>query len=667
MPRAKEKFDFSGWVTRNNILCTDGRTIKRNAFADNDGMTVPLVWNHDHNGPDAVLGNIKLENRPEGVYGYGKFNETEAGQNAKLLVQHGDIDKLSIYANQLKQYNGNVMHGMIREVSLVMAGANSGAFIDNVMAHSEDGEPLSFIFCLDEDDYICHSADEMPDYYENETLGDIFDTMNDKQQMAVYEMINIAAKNNDLSHADEYYEEEEEEMAGYDDYDDILDTLDEDQAEAVNALIDAVANEVADNVADAYEEAYEDDYDEYEDDYEDDYDEYDEGDGYMKHNIFDEDELDDGTVLSHSDMATIIEDGMTMGSLRASVLAHTDDYGIQELPSAYSDTTYGIGALFPDYKELNTPPEFIKRETTWVQDVMGSVHHTPFSRIKTTFADITMDEARARGYMKGNLKKEEVFTLLRRTTDPQTVYKKQKLDRDDIIDITDFDVVAWIKSEMRMMLDEEIARAILIGDGRLAASEDKIQEAHVRPIWTDSVLYTINSSIDDLGLTPPQKAKAFITAAIKARKDYKGSGNPVLFTTEDWLTEMLLLEDNIGRVLYKTVEELATKLRVRKIVTVPVMESKTRTVDSVEHRLAGIIVNLSDYNVGADKGGSVNLFDDFDIDYNQYKYLIETRISGALIKPKAAIAIEFYTSTPAPGNQTEEQNNEGTTTTNGAG
>ena len=652
MPR--EKYDFSGWVTRNDILCTDGRTIRHNAFKENDGMTVPLVWNHDHNGPDAVLGNIRLENCDEGVYGYGKFNETEAGQNAKLLVQHGDIDKLSIYANQLKQIGGNVMHGMIREVSLVMAGANSGAFIDNVMAHSENGEPLSYIFCVNDDDYICHAAEELPEY--EETIGDIFDSMTDKQQLAVYEMLNTMAENYELSHADEEdYDEEDEEMANYT-YEDILDTLDEDQAEAVNALLDAVADEVAENVADAYEEAYEeyedDDYDD--EDYED-YEDYeDEGDGYMKHNVF-EDYDDDGTVLSHSDMAAIIDDAQTMGSLKASVLAHTDNYGIQELPSSYADTTYGIDALFPNYKELNTPPEFIKRETTWVQEVMNSVHHTPFSRIRTTFADITMDEARARGYMKGHLKKEEVFTLLRRTTDPQTVYKKQKLDRDDIVDITDFDVVAWIKAEMRMMLDEEIARAILIGDGRLAASEDKIQNTHVRDIWTDDVLYTVNASIDDLGLTPPQKAKAFIVACIKARKEYKGSGNPVLFTTEDWLTEMLLLEDNIGRVLYKTVDELATKLRVRKIVTVPVMENKKRTVDGVEHRLAGIIVNLNDYNVGADKGGSINLFDDFDIDYNQYKYLIETRISGALIKPKAAIALEFYTSSQNNNQQEDDE------------
>lgn len=651
------KFDFSGWVTRNNILCSDGRTIRRNAFRDNDGMTVPLVWNHDHNSPENVLGNITLENREEGVYGYGKFNDTEAGQNAKMLVQHGDIDKLSIYANQLKQNGGNVMHGLIREVSLVLAGANKGAFIDNIMAHGEMHDDEAIIFCVDDGDYLCHAEDELPEY--EETIGDIFDTMNDKQQLAVCEMIKMLSNKNSLAHGDEddYDEEEVEEMASYEE---ILDTLDEDQVEAVNALIEEVAGNVADEVADAYESAYEDEDDEYYEDEDFDDEDYDDEGEYeeMKHNIFDN-EWDDGTVLSHSDMADILQDGEAMGSLKASVLAHTDNYGIQQLPSTFSDTTYGIDALFPDYRELNTPPEFLKRDTGWVKTVMNGVHHTPFSRIKTTFADITPDEARARGYMKGNLKKEEVFTLLKRTTDPQTVYKKQKLDRDDIIDITDFDVVAWIKSEMRMMLDEEIARAILIGDGRLAASDDKIQENHVRPIWTDHPLYTINTRIDVRGLTPPQKAKAFITACIKARKDYKGSGNPVLFTTEEFLTEMLLLEDNIGRTLYNSVDQLATKLRVSRIVTVELMENKTRTVSDVVYTLGGIIVNLNDYNVGADKGGSINLFDDFDIDYNQYKYLIETRISGALIKPKSAIAVEFFTSEDEQQQEEEQQQGEG--------
>ena len=564
-----EKYDFSGWVTKNNLKCSDGRTIMKDAFKHNDGQKVPLVWNHQHNDPNEVLGYVLLHNQDEGVYGYGTFNDTESGQTAKLLVQHGDVNALSIYANQLKQSMSNVTHGNIREVSLVLAGANPGAYIDSIIMHGEESEDEAIIYS-GENIELCHadynnpnneekSKEEKKDMENEKTVADVFNTLTEEQKTVVYALIGQALEDN------EKYDEEDDEG----------------------------------------------------------------GNKEMKHNVFDNENENQENTLMHDAMNAIIADGKRYGSLKESFLAHAQEYGIEN-----------IDWLFPEAKALNNPPEFIKRDTGWVSGVMSSVSHTPFSRIKSAFADITEDEARAKGYMKGKLKKEEVFSLLKRTTTPTTIYKKQKLDRDDVIDITDFDVVSWLKAEMRMMLDEEIARALLVGDGRLASSDDKINESNIRPIWKDEELYTIRTYVTK-GTTNDETIKAFIRAAIKARKDYKGSGNPVLYTTEDVLTDCLLLEDGMGRPLYESEEKLRTTLRVSKIVTVPVMENLKRTDETNgEVELMGLIVNLKDYNVGADKGGAINMFDDFDIDYNQQKYLIETRCSGALIRPYSAIAIE---------------------------
>ena len=559
-----EKYDFSGWATRNDIKCSDGRTIRKNAFKDNDGQTVPLVWNHSHNDPANVLGHALLENRDQGVYAYCTFNNSELGQTAKELVEHGDVTSLSIYANKLKQNGGDVIHGAIREVSLVLAGANPGAYIDSVMVHGEESDEEAVIF---------------------------------------------TGENISLSHAESEAQpeekiEEENTMAKEKTVQDVFNELTEEQKQVVYALIGQALEDAQDGE--------------------------DEGDYEMKQNVFDNDEMNSGNVLSHSDMMDIISDAKRYGSMKDSFLAHTQNYGIEN-----------VDFLFPDPENVNMPPTFIERDMGWVQKVMSGVHHTPFSRIKSMFADITADEARAKGYIKGNLKKEEVFTLLKRTTTPTTIYKKQKMDRDDVVDITDFDVIAWLKKEMRLMLDEEIARAILIGDGRLSSSDDKINETNVRPILTDEDLYTVKANITvATNATGSEKAKAFIDEVIRSRKDYKGSGNPTLFTTEDMVTECLLLEDSMGHKLYKSEAELATTLRVKEIVTVEVMEG---VKDKNSHDVAGIIVNLADYNVGADKGGAVNMFDDFDIDYNQQKYLIETRCSGALIKPYSAIALAFVT------------------------
>ena len=594
--------DFAGWVTKNDLLCSDGRTIRRDAFKDCDGIEVPLVYHHDHSDPTNILGKVLLENRPEGVYGYGYFNDTEKAQHSKEAVRHGDIKYLSIYANKLKQNAGDVLHGMIREVSLVMTGANPGARIETAFGHAEEfdeeavittGEMLMF-----EDEEKLSHADEAPaeDAKEekqnteksddNETIEDVFNTLTEKQKKAVYALIGLAIQDKEAKHEDE------------------------------------------------------------------------EGEDSMKYNAFENQNqvAPAKNYVSHEDFKTILSDAKRCGSLKDAVLAHMEDEdGVlyHAFPDGGVPTTgmtvstdeqqYMVNQpsfLFPEYKSLNNPPEWIKRDTGWVSKVMGKVGHTPFSRIKSVFADITEDEARAKGYMKTHLKTEEVFSLLKRTTDPQTIYKKQKMDRDDIIDITDFDVVRWIKGEMRLMLEEEIARAILIGDGRLNSSDDKISEDHIRPVVNDKPLFTVQCPVTvAANATGSDKAEAFIDAAIRSRKYYKGSGNPDLYTTEDMLTEMLLLKDGIGHRLYKTEAELATTLRVNSIITVEVMEGFT--LNSKE--FLGVIVNLADYRVGADRGGEINLFDDFDIDYNQQKYLIETRISGALVKPFSALSFTVAT------------------------
>lgn len=562
--KIKMKYDFSGWATRANLKCSDGRTIMRDAFKQNDGQKVPLVWNHQHDDPNEVLGHALLENREDGVYAYCSLNDTEAGKTAKLLIQHGDISALSIYANQLKQNMSNVVHGNIREVSLVLAGANPGASIQSVIQHGATIEDEAMIY-TGEELSIMHSDDpkqpvEKPEKPEKntdengETIGDIFNTLDEKQKEVVYALIGEALENNNSEG----------------------------------------------------------------------------GDNTMKHNVFDQsEEQNSENVLSHSEMQTIIEDGKRFGSLKESFLQHAEEYGIEN-----------IEYLFPEAKSLNTPPDFIKREMGWVQTVMSGVHHTPFSRIKSMFADITADEARARGYMKGKLKKEEVFGLLKRTTTPTTIYKKQKLDRDDVIDITDFDVVAWLKSEMRMMLEEEMARAILIGDGRLPSSDDKINEQNIRPIWKDEELYTIRGIVKGDDSDKAALATEFIDQSVRSMTDYRGSGSPTAYMTAEMLTECLLLKDTNGKRIYSNENEVATAMRVSKIVTVPVMNNQTRKEGSDTYTLQAIIVNLNDYNVGADKGGAINMFDDFDIDYNQQKYLIETRCSGALTKPFSAIVLE---------------------------
>lgn len=574
-----KKYDFSGWATKANIRCSDGRTISHDAFKDCDGAIVPLVWNHQHNDPNNILGKVLLKNRGEGVYAYGSFNDSESGRLAKMLVEHGDISSLSILANNIKQVGSDVIHGVIREVSLVLAGANPEACIAEVVTHSGD---------------IDTTAAQM---WFNEPI-----VLDDEEMEDNMEIISHAEKENT-----DTKKESEETVA------DVFNTLTEKQKTVVYALI-----------GQALEDAESDDED-------DEKVEHSEGGNDMKFNVFDQNgKMDDDTIRHSEGLKVIIDDAKRFGSMKESFIQHAATYGIEN-----------IEYLFPDDKNVTNTPIFIQRDTSWVGDFMNSVHHTPFSRIKSLFADITDDEARAKGYYKGKIKKEELFSLLKRTTIPTTVYKKQKMDRDDIIDITDFNTIAWLKSEMRLMLDEEIARACLIGDGRLSSSDDKINEQNIRPIWTDDDLFTIKTLITFASsVTDDDKAKEFIKACIKARKDYKGSGNPILFTTEENLTNMLLLTDATGRDLYDSIDKLTTKLRVRKIVTVPLMESKTRQVDSATHTLMGIIVNPADYNIGADKGGAVNMFDDFDIDYNQQKYLIETRCSGALIRPYSAIAIE---------------------------
>lgn len=595
-----QDYDFDGWATKNDVQCSDGRIIRHNAFLEQDGSQVPLVWNHIHTTPNNVLGHAYLENRDNGVYVYGQFNDTEAGQNAKKLVQNGDITGLSIYANRLKQNGPNVIHGCIREVSLVYATANPEAFIENVIAHGDGSEVDDEVIIYSGDQSLQHSDEGDKNMEENKDTKETKDS-SEKEGKTI---------------------------------EDIINTMSEEQKNAMYAIVGAALEEQGgseDDSDDADDEEVKHSYEGGNDD--------------MKYNAFEgadmtgsqERTLND---LSHSEMQEIFKYA-SHGSLKDAVLEHSADYGIEH-----------IDYLFPEARNVTNQPLFIQRDMGWVPGVMSGVSHSPFSRIKSIFANITEDEARAKGYIKGKLKKEEVFTLLKRSTAPTTIYKKQKIDRDDEIDITDFDVVTWIKSEMRMMLDEEIARAILVGDGRSTSDDDKIKEDCIRPIWKDEDLYTIKKRVTVAkDATDDTKAKEFIKACIKARKDYKGSGNPTLYTTEDMLTNCLLLTDLNGRDMYESVDKLATKLRVSKIVTVPVMEGLKREDKGTNLDLMGLIVNLSDYKVGADKGGAVSLFDDFDIDYNQKKYLIETRCSGALTVPYSAIAVECEVSSTASATQ----------------
>lgn len=603
------EYDFSGYATRNNLKCSDGRTILKGAFAHQDGKIVPLVWQHMHNDPSNVLGKALLENREDGVYCYGKFNNSEAGQNAKQLVMHGDVCSLSIYANGLKEQSKKVMHGTIREVSLVLSGANPGALIDNVTISHADGtwdidDTEAIIYSGIELSHATTDDDDDDDEGDERTVADVFETLNEEQKTVVYALIAQALAERDGEEdggsAQHSADSDDRTVA------DVFNTLNEEQKKVVYFLIGLAL----DQKAEAAEHSNI----------------FDEGEMSMKHNVFDQSYESNENTLTHDQLNTILVDAKKFGSLKESFLAHAEEYGFDP-----------IELLFPDARETSVGgPEVIKRDTTWVGKVLSKTRHTPFSRIRTTVADITADEARAKGYVTGNLKKEEVITLLRRVTTPTTIYKKQKLDRDDLIDITDFDVVVWLKREMREMLNEEIARAVLIGDGRNAADEDKINEQNVRPIVSDDE----NVFIHRVQVEADETVENIIDEFIRARKYYKGSGTPDLYVSTDLLTEMLLLKDQFGHRLYKTTQELASVLRVNEIVEVEPMNNAKRVHGDKEYDILGIVVNLADYTIGADKGGEVAMFDDFDIDYNQMKYLIETRISGALTKPKSAIVIE---------------------------
>lgn len=649
---SKKHYDFAGWATRNDIRCSDGRVIRHGAFSGDNGKRVPLVWMHNHKDAMQVLGHADLEERDDGIYAYCSLNSTAQGQNAKEYVQHGDVVALSIYANQLKENKktGDVLHGEIKEVSMVLAGANRGAVIDSILSHGELSEDEAEIRFVGYGDILVHKDDEEEDDEEEkkkedgeeqeeeskpeepdedeededdeddedeevkhadddgETVADVMATLSEKQKKAVAIIIHqlTTGGDKDLSHADDQNETSEEGET----VEDVYNTLNEKQKKVVAFLV-GTATEKS------------------------------EGGSEMKHNVFDG--ATPQNTLSHEDFQEIFKVGRQMGSLGAAFEAAAEEGVIEHADGDYGVTN--LEYLFPEAKTINTTPEFIKRDTEWVDGVLSGTHHTPFSRVKSIFADITEDEARARGYIKGKLKKEEVFSLLKRTTDPQTIYKKQKLDKDDIDDITDMNIVAWIKSEMQLMLKEEIARAILIGDGRPSSSDDKIQENHIRPVYNDADLYTVKVAVrvptaaDDETI-----AKTLIKAMVKSRKQYKGSGNPVFFTTDDYITEGLLLEDGIGHRLYKSEAELATAMRVSKVTAVEVMEGQTIEIDESgvkkTYPLIGTYVNLKDYNVGTNGGAKTDFFDDFDIDFNQYKYLYETRMSGALIKPFSAVS--FY-------------------------
>lgn len=635
-------YDFCGYVTRNDLKCSDGRVIRKDAFAHQDGDKVPLAWNHNHDTPDACLGYTILKNREDGVYGYSYLNESPKAQQVKELVRHGDIDSYSIFANHLKQVSNQVYGGDIKEVSLVWSGANPGAYIEDVsFAHGDDPDSVK--------EAIIYTGDTEMEYNDNtmkhsdestqKSYADILEAMTDEQKDAVSLLVGTILENQEMDEDEDYDSEEYEDYDESDEYDD--DEYDEEYDEDYEA--EMAHSGLYDNI-------------------------YDEGDTTMKRNIFDD--YEQGNVLTHSDFMAIKEDAKRCGSFKEAYHDYIENNGFMA-HSAESDAAAGISRatgnqtygfndpdmLFPDYKALDPTPMWIKRDTNWVAEFWGKIHRVPFARVKSLYADITADEARAKGYIKGNRKEEEVFTTMKRVTEPTTVYKKQKLDKQDIDDITDFDVVAWIRAEMRIMLNEEIARAALIGDGRSAASPDKINPLNIRPVYLDDDFFVIRHTVTNDG-NPDIVAKNIIRGAVKARKGYKGSGNTTLFTTEDILTDMLLLEDSIGHRLYKTEAELCAAMRVSKIVTVEVMEGLTNPTTGKP--CAGIILNPYDYVVGANKGGNIDMFDDFDIDYNQYKYLLETRCSGALQKHHSAIVLELTV-------LNQNQNSESEPETNGEG
>ena len=595
-------YDFSGWATKANVKCFDGLTIAPNAFKDCDGKVVPVVWNHDHSAPESVLGHALLQNRKEGVYAYVKLNDTSSGQTAKACVDNGDIDAMSIYANGIQKAGRTVMHGMIKELSLVIAGCNPGALIDEVVKHSADGTETdsseAYIY-TDSGLSLKHGLDPDDNPLEDETLQHSDDSSEtDKDEKGESKMADTNEKT----------------------VKEVFDTLTEKQKNVVYAIIGSALDEGKGGESD------------------------DKGDGEednTMHHCFEND--NSGTVLKHSldDINGIIATASKHGTLRDAFL----DAGItgDELAHSIENMDY----LFPDDHNLDTVPRIVDRDQTWVDKVMNSVHHVPFARVKVMFADLTEDDARAKGYIKGNYKKEQVFKLLKRSTTPTTVYKKQRFDRDDIIDMSTMDVVAFTKKEQRGKLNEELGMAFLIGDGRDDASDDKINELNIRPIFNDDDFYTIKVVVQPgTNATDDAKAKATIKSIIKARKEYKGSGSPTFYTTDDVLTDMLLLEDGIGHPLYADEAALARKLRVKEIVTVPRMEGRKGAKGG---DLLGIVVNLADYTVGADKGGEVNMFDDFNIDYNQLIYLIETRCSGAMTTPYGAMAIEMDAANSSKG------------------
>ena len=582
------KCDFSGYATKNDVRCSDNKVIRHGAFAAYDGKSVPLVWQHQHKDVTNVLGHADLEVREDGVYAYAHLNHSDAGRTAREMVRNGDIKAMSIYATHVKARGNDVVHGELVEVSLVLRGANPGAYIDQVsIQHGDNGDEIEAVMYTDAQiDFVSHSDDEDEDFEAEETddvehaeeepeadeaesdeddptLGEIFEGMTDQQKTAVYAIVGQIVDADD--------EEAEEPV--------------EDTAHSDTTTEDTMAHQ----------------------------------------NVFEGSKTEELPVLTHADVEQIFADAKSCGSLKEAVLSHADNYGIKQ-----------IDTLFPDAKNLWTTPEFIKRKTDWVSSVVGAAKHSPFSRIKTQFADITADEARAKGYIKGNKKKDEVFSLLKRITSPTTIYKKQKLDRDDILDITDFDVVTWIRGEMRIMIEEELGRAVLLGDGREASSDDKIKEDCIRPVYKEDTLYAPR-----VILAKETTTEDMLDSIVRAMDDYEGSGNPTWFAAPQVITEILLLKDKMGHRLFSSLSDLADYVGVSKIVKVPLMKNLVRTsnkngkVDAL-----GIIVNMSDYTIGADKGGQLFAAEDFDISFNQYHYLLETRLSGALTKVKSAIILE---------------------------